>query len=220
MKLFGRKKGRKISSKKIKLINNFLPKISLDDKTIFNQILSSEKKKFLEVGFGHGENLIKLSKDRPDWVFLGVEYFVNGVASILDKIDSENIKNIFILHGDGRDLLKKLPKNSISESCILFPDPWQKSRHSERRIIQRNFINTLSDIMKINSKFHISSDDPVAQEWILKCFIFNENYEWNLKSVDECFHKPEIFEETKYMRKSILENRKSMWFKFKNIKES
>ena len=220
MKLFGRKKGRKISSKKIKLINNFLPKISLDDKTIFNQILSSEKKKFLEVGFGHGENLIKLSQDRPDWVFLGVEYFVNGVASILDKIDSENIKNIFILHGDGRDLLKKLPKNSISESCILFPDPWQKSRHSERRIIQKNFINTLSDIMKINSKLHISSDDYVAQEWILKCFIFNENYEWNLKSVDECFHKPEIFEETKYMRKSILENRKSMWFKFKNIKES
>ena len=202
------------------MINNLLPNISLDNKTIFNQILSSKKKKFLEVGFGHGENLIKLSKDRPDWVFLGVEYFVNGVASILDKIDSEKIKNIFILHGDGRDFLKKLPKNSISESCILFPDPWQKSRHSERRIIQKNFINTLSDIMKINSKFHISSDDPVAQEWILKCFIFNENYEWNLKSVDECFHKPEIFEETKYMRKSILENRKSMWFKFKNIKES
>ena len=220
MKLFGRKKGRKISSKKLDLINNFLPNISLENKTIFNQILSSKKKKFLEVGFGHGENLIKLSQDRPDWVFLGVEYFVNGVASILDKIDSEKIKNIFILHGDGRDFLKKLPKNSISESCILFPDPWQKSRHSERRIIQKNFINTLSDIMKINSKFHISSDDPVAQEWILKCFIFNENYEWDIKSVDECFHKPEIFEETKYMRKSILENRKSMWFKFKNIKES
>ena len=36
----------------------------------------------------------------------------------------------------------------------------------------------------------------------------------------ECLHKKEIFEETKYMRKSILENRKSMWFKFKNIKES
>ena len=220
MKLFGRKKGRKISSKKLDLINNLLPNISLDNKTIFNQILSSKKKKFLEVGFGHGENLIKLSQDRPDWVFLGVEYFVNGVASILDKIDSEKIKNIFILNGDGRDFLKKLPKNSISESCILFPDPWQKSRHSERRIIQKSFINTLSDIMKINSKLHISSDDPVAQEWILKCFIFNENYEWNLKSVDECFHKPEIFEETKYMRKSILENRKSMWFKFKNIKES
>ena len=66
----------------------------------------------------------------------------------------------------------------------------------------------------------MSSDDPVAQAWILKCFIFNENYEWNIKFVNECFHKPLIFEETKYMRKSILENRNSMWFKFKNIKES
>ena len=220
MKLFGRKKGRKISSKKINLINNFLPNISLDNKTILNQILTSEKKKFLEVGFGHGENLIKLSRDRPDWVFLGVEYFINGVASILDKIYSEKIKNIFILHGDGREFLKKLPKNSISESCILFPDPWHKSRHSERRIVQQNFINTLSKVMKKNSKLHLSSDDPVAQAWILKCFIFNENYEWNIKSVDECFCKPLIFEETKYMRKSILENRNSMWFKFKNIKES
>ena len=220
MKLFGRKKGRKISSKKLDLINKLLPNISLDNKTIFNQILSSKKKKFLEVGFGHGENLIKLSKDRPDWVFLGVEYFVNGVASILDKIDSENIKNIFILHGDGRDLLKTLPKNSISESCILFPDPWHKSKHFERRIVQQNFINTLSKVMKKDSNIHISSDDPIAQAWILKCFIFNENYEWNIKSVYECFHKPVMFEETKYMRKSILENRNTMWFKFKNIKES
>jgi tRNA (guanine-N7-)-methyltransferase len=220
LKLFGRKKGRKISLKKINLINNLLPNISLDDKTIFNQILSSEKKKFLEVGFGYGENLIKLSQDRPDWVFLGVEYFINGVASILDKIDTEKIKNIFILYGDGRDFLNKIPKNSISEACILFPDPWHKSKHSERRIIQKNFINTLSKVMKKDSNLHMSSDDPVAQEWILKCFILNNNYEWNIKSVDECFHKPVIFEETKYMRKSILENRNSMWFKFKNIKES
>jgi len=220
LKLFGRKKGRKLSLRKLNLIKNLLPNISLDNNIVFNQILASKKNKFLEVGFGHGENLIKLSRDRPDWIILGVEPFINGVASILDKIDSEKIKNIYILCGDGRDFLKKLPENFIFESCILFPDPWQKSRHSERRIIQQDFINTLSKVMKKNSILHMSSDDPVAQEWILKCFTYNQNYEWNIKSIHDCYYKPTIFEETKYMRKSILENRKAMWFNFKNLKES
>ena len=219
MKLFGRKKGRKLSSRKQSLLNILLPNISLENEALFQKIFNSDVQKFLEIGFGHGENLIRLSKERPEWIFLGVEPFINGVASLLERIDTEKISNIFVLNGDGRDFLTKLSKDTISEACVLFPDPWQKSRHVSRRIIQPEFLNNMSKILKRNATLHLSSDHPKAQEWILKSIINNKNYDWDIENIHDCYQKPKIFEETKYMKKSIREIRKAMWFKFRNIKE-
>ena len=219
MKLFGRKKGRKLSSRKQSLINILLPNISLENEVLFQKILNSDVQKFLEIGFGYGENLIRLSKERPEWIFLGVEPFVNGVASLLERIDTEKISNIYILNGDGRDFLTKLSEESITEACILFPDPWQKSRHISRRIIQQEFLNNMSKVLKKNSTLHLSSDHPKAQEWILKSIINNKNYAWDIKNTYDSYQKPKIFEETKYMKKSIREMRRAMWFKFRNTKE-
>jgi tRNA (guanine-N7-)-methyltransferase len=88
LKLFGRKKGRKLSLRKQSLINTLLPNISLGNEVIFQKTINSDIQKFLEIGFGHGENLIKLSKEKPDWTLLGVEPYINGVASLLEKIDA------------------------------------------------------------------------------------------------------------------------------------
>ena len=41
----------------------------------------------------------------------------------------------------------------------------------------------------------------------------------DIKNIYDCYQKPKIFGETKYMKKSIREMRKAMWFKFRNIKE-
>ena len=219
MNLYGRKKGRKLSLKKQSLINTLLPNISLDNEVIFQNIFNSDIKKFLEIGFGHGENLIHLSKERPGWIFLGIEPFINGVASLLEKIDKEKISNIYLLNGDGRNFLTKLSKDTISEACILFPDPWQKSKHISRRIIQQGFLDNMSKILKKNSTLHLSSDHPSAQEWMLKSLINNKNFDWEIENINDCYQKPEVFAETKYMKKSIREMRNVMWFKFKNIKE-
>ena len=43
-------------------------------------------------------------------------------------------------------IFKRIAKNSISETCILFPDPWPKFKHESRRIIQREFLNKLSKL--------------------------------------------------------------------------
>tara|TARA_A100001011_G_scaffold60437_1_gene60266 strand:+ start:940 stop:1602 length:663 start_codon:yes stop_codon:yes gene_type:complete len=219
LKLFGRKKGRKLSLRKQSLINILLPNISLENEVLFQNIFNSDVQIFLEIGFGHGENLIQLSKERPEWTFLGIEPFINGVASLLERIDTEKISNIYVLNGDGRDFLKKLPKDTISEACVLFPDPWQKSKHVSRRIIQQEFLNDMSKILIKNSTLHLSSDHPKAQEWILRSLTNNKNYDWDIEKIYDCYQKPKIFGETKYMKKSIREMRKAMWFKFRNIKE-
>ena len=218
-RLFGRKKGRKLSNKKNTLIKNLLPKISLEKKENLQSFLTSKTPIFLELGFGQGENLIKLSLARPDWKFLGVDSYINGVASLLEKIDLKKIRNILILHGDVRKFIKTLPENSISEACILFPDPWHKLRHLSRRLVQQDLIADLSKIMVFKSLLHISSDDQKAQEWILKSFSNNSCFEWKVKSTKNCYIKPKMFEDTKYMLKAIEAKRKPIWLKFENRKE-
>ena len=218
-RLFGRKKGRKLSDKKNILIKNLLPKISLEKKENLQSLLTSKTPIFLELGFGQGENLIKLSLARPDWKFLGVDSYINGVASLLEKIDLKKIKNILILHGDVRKFIKILPENSISEACILFPDPWHKSKHLSRRLVQQDLIADLSKIMIFKSLLHISSDDQKAQDWILKSFSNNFCFEWKVKSTKNCYIKPKMFEDTKYMLKAIEAKRKTIWLKFENRKE-
>ena len=219
MRIFGRKKGRRLSYTKQKLVEDFLPNISLDDDEKLRHVFSLKKHLFLEFGFGHGENIIKLSVNRPDWVFIAIDPFLNGVASLLEKIKTKNISNIYIYHGDGRLFLKGLPKNSISETCILFPDPWPKFKHESRRIIQREFLNKLSEVMDANSFVYTSSDNHIAQTWMLKTFLYNKNFEWIVKDINQIYTKPDFFEDTKYFKKSLKEGRQVSWLKFKNIKE-
>ena len=75
MRIFGRKKGRRLSYTKQKLVEDFLPNISLDNDKNLSHVLSSKKQLFLEFGFGHGENIIKLSANKPNWVFIAIETF-------------------------------------------------------------------------------------------------------------------------------------------------
>ena len=219
MRIFGRKKGRRLSYTKQKLVEDFLPNISLDNDKKLRHVLSLKKHLFLEFGFGHGENIIKLSLNRPDWVFIAIDPFLNGVASLLEKIKTKSISNIYIYHGDGRLFLKGLPKNSISETCILFPDPWPKFKHETRRIIQREFLNKLSEVMVSNSFVYTSSDNHIAQTWMLKTFLYNKNFEWIVEDINQIYAKPDFFEDTKYFKKSLKEGRQVSWLKLKNIKE-
>ena len=219
MRIFGRKKGRRLSYTKQKLLEEFLPNISLDNDERLRYVFSLKKHLFLEFGFGHGENIIKLSVNRPDWVFIAIDPFINGVASLLEKIKTKNISNIYVYHGDGRLFLKALPKNSISETCILFPDPWPKFKHESRRIIQREFLIELSKVMALNSLVYVSSDDKTAQTWMLKNFLDNVNFKWIVEDINEIYIKPDFLEDTQYYKKSLKEGRQASWLKFKNIKE-
>ena len=189
----------------------------MHDEKNLNHLLSLKKPLCLEIGFGHGENLIKMSLKKPNWFFIAIDPFLNGVASLLEKIKKNKIQNIFIFHGDGRVFLKDLPIDSISKVCILFLIHGQKKNMNQDALFKR-FLKLLSKIMKENSLVHISSDDWTAQTWILKIFLNSKNFIWIINNIHETYEKPEFFENTKYYKKSLLQERQASWLKFKNIK--
>lgn len=53
-----------------------------------------------------------------------------------------------------------LPRHSLSEIFVNFPDPWPKLRHAKHRLIQRPFLEEVAGVMLPEGKATFVTDDP------------------------------------------------------------
>ena len=171
----------------------------------------------LEIGFGSGENLLKSAKMNPDVLYLGADPFLNTNAKCIKAILNYNIKNIMIWPDDIRKVIEFFPSNIFSEIKILFPDPWPKFKHKNRRLIQDNFLISLYNVLKINGIITLATDHFIMKSWILEIFQNNSGFQWTAETADDWRIKPIHYVATKYEQKAINENRDPYWFIFKKI---
>ena len=161
-KFYGRRKGRKLSATaKMALLHgdNYLIK-SKNQTHYFSELFRSYKnhKIILEIGFGNGENLVELAKKYPERLFIGAEPFLNSAIQCIQKLQKYNIENVKIWQDDIKKIFDFIPPNIISEIKILFPDPWPKTKHKSRRLIQPEFIERLNLILVQGGTITIGTD--------------------------------------------------------------
>ena len=118
----------------------------------------------LEIGFGMGEATAHIAKVRPQDHFLCCEVHEPGVGALLKRIGEQDIQNIRILQHDAVEVIDNmLPLSSIDGVHIFFPDPWHKSRHNKRRLIQTPLIAKLAARLKPGAYIHCATDwEPYA----------------------------------------------------------
>ena len=118
----------------------------------------------LEIGFGMGEATAHIAKVRPNDYFLCCEVHEPGVGALLKRIGEQDIHNIRILQHDAVEVIDNmLPMASIDGVHIFFPDPWHKSRHNKRRLIQAPLIAKLAARLKPGAYIHCATDwEPYA----------------------------------------------------------
>ncbi len=132
----------------------------------------------LEIGFGGGEHLVAQAAALPDARFIGVEPFLNGVASCLRHIEESGVQNVRLHHGDARDVIARLPDACLDLCYILFPDPWPKTRHHKRRLIQREFLADLARVLKPGAEVRFATDWAHYAEWTLELFTRDVRFAW------------------------------------------
>ena len=115
-------------------------------------ILATEEKIILDIGFGTGNSTIALQGMFPQHSILGIESYKPGIKNLLSK-------NIFVHHGDALEILEKINNNTISQIYMLFPDPWQKKKHRKRRLLNEYTFRVIMSIIKKNGFFHFSTDN-------------------------------------------------------------
>jgi len=120
----------------------------------------------LEIGFGMGEATAKIAATLPETHFLCCEVHEPGVGALLKRIGENNITNIRICAHDAVEVIDHmLPLQSLDGVHIFFPDPWHKTKHNKRRLIQSPLIAKLAARLKIGGYLHCATDwQPYAEQ--------------------------------------------------------
>lgn len=113
----------------------------------------------VEIGSGQGECVEHAAVSNPDTNFMPIEVYMPGLASTLHRIKRTGVKNIRLIQADAAEALNHyLPERSIDELWVFFPDPWHKSRHNKRRLIQPEFLPKAARVLKAGGVWRLATD--------------------------------------------------------------
>ena len=113
----------------------------------------------LELGFGMGDSLLEMATNYPHQNFIGIEVHVSGVGRLVNEASKLGLDNLKIFCADGKDvLLHCIPENSLERFQLFFPDPWHKSRHHKRRLVQPEFVDLVVSRLRPGGLFHMATD--------------------------------------------------------------
>ena len=104
----------------------------------------------------------------PEHHFLGCEVHQPGVGALLMKVEELDLQNLRIISHDAVEVLEKMiPEHSLDGVHIFFPDPWHKSRHHKRRLIQSPFVHRLVQHIRPGGYLHLATDwQPYAEQML------------------------------------------------------
>ena len=205
LRSFGRIKGRPIKPRQAGLLDTLLPKLALDlSRPLDPQtLMPGAADTWLEVGFGGGEHLAEQAARRPDVLLLGAEPFLNGAASALRHLDASGAGNVRLHVGDARDLVAALPDGSLARVFILFPDPWPKSRHHKRRLIQPAFVGELARVLAPGGRLRFATDWADYVDWALERLQAEARLRWTAERADDWRVPPADHVATRYEQKRL-----------------
>ena len=204
MRSFGRIKARPIKPRQGALLETLLPRIAIPDGPIDLAALKPHAAEvWLEIGFGGGEHMAAQAGRRPDVLILGAEPFLNGVASALRHVDEAGLGNVRLRQGDARQLLADLPDASLDRVFILFPDPWPKTRHHKRRLIQADSIAELARALKPGGRLRFATDWADYGAWTLERLTRAAEFRWTAERADDWRRPPIDHVSTRYELKRL-----------------
>lgn len=234
-KFFGRRKGRVVRKAKSFLLESMLPQLRVVNPEDFDkqQMFSEPKKEIcLEIGFGDGQHLYGQALKNPQNGYVGVEVFQNGVANLLTLISgikegdnlpesinaqSFSVQNIRVYDDDVRLLFDKIPDNFFDKVYLLFPDPWPKKKHANRRFVNPDNLVQIARVLKKGGLFRVATDHPVYKRHVLRVMHECPDFIWTAKCGNDWKKEPKDWVKTKYQMKAIREGRRPVWFDYKRV---
>ena len=166
-------RGARMTLAQERAMEAFWPTFGINPDTPINPraIFPDAKEVIMEIGTGMGESTALIARDHPENGYFGVELHRPGLGALLAKINELGLTNLRLVEEDARVLLAKYtPDHTLDAVHLYFPDPWPKTKHNKRRIVQEDLLPVLAQKLVPGGYIHIATDWLPYAEWIQEVF--------------------------------------------------
>lgn len=124
----------------------------------------------LEIGSGKGTFLIQQADLEPGTNFLGIEWAGEFYAYAADRVrrkrEAGQLRNVRLLNADATEFLRwRVPPGTIRVVHLYFSDPWPKSKHHKKRVIQHRFLYDVWRALELGGELRVVTDHDELWAW-------------------------------------------------------
>jgi tRNA (guanine-N7-)-methyltransferase len=124
-----------------------------------------------------GEATIEIASAHPEADFIAIEVHGPGVGSLLNRIESQGLKNLRVIRHDALEVLERMVGDgTLAALHLFFPDPWPKKRHHKRRLVQPAFASLVARKLQGGGIVHAATDWPDYAEQIAAVFSADSSF--------------------------------------------
>ena len=122
----------------------------------------------VEIGFGMGQATAQLAAEAPGTDFIGIEVHPPGVGALLQRIDALGLTNLRIVQHDAVAVFEHcFAPHRLAGVNVFFPDPWHKTKHHKRRLVQAGFVALVASRLQPGGQLHCATDwQPYAEQML------------------------------------------------------
>lgn len=167
----------------------------------FDAVFGRRAPRTFEIGFGMGQSLLEIAAAAPEQDFIGVEVHRPGVGALLNGLMTQNLSNVRVYSCDALEVLRQcIADASLDRLLLFFPDPWHKSRHHKRRIVQPAFAELVRQKLKVGGVLHMATDWEAYAEHMLEVMNVAPGFH-NQAADGRCVARPAERPSTKFERR-------------------
>jgi tRNA (guanine-N7-)-methyltransferase len=150
----------------------------------WREIFGNDNPVELDLGAGDGGFAIAYARQHPGINLLAVERLLGRVRKIEKRAAREGLANLRVLRLEfGYTVRYLAPPGSVSIAHVMFPDPWPKRRHWDRRLVQVDFVRDLAAALRTGGEFRFTTDHAdyfeTAQAAVSEAKVLERVAEWD-----------------------------------------
>ncbi len=151
--------------------NFFVISTVVDEPIDWRTVFGNDNPVHLEIGAGKGEFISGIAARNPDINYVAVELKHKRIVTILKKLNIDVHRNVRLMELCLDETIgEKILLHSIDCIYIQHPDPWPKRKHHKNRLIQQEFLDCLSSMLKMDGRIELSTDHTGYRDWIIGKF--------------------------------------------------
>lgn len=128
-------------------------------KLCFRDVFGNDHPVELEIGAGKGTFLIAIAEAKPEHNHIGIEWAKQYAEFAADRLRRHHLANARMVYGDASWWIRcHVPDASLTAIHVYFPDPWPKTRHHKRRLVQLPFLKEVHRMLVPGGKLRLVTD--------------------------------------------------------------